>query len=228
MATRSRPGRNRSGFGDFTGGTISRFALVEANSQEDALEMLARQAAPDTMNPKVRNTAIKIVRSCDARDDICELTAIFEAVKNGDSQVKGLADGLKYMSDNFFTDTFIAPSDLLDECEDGACAGDCDDHAGLCFALAGALGFRVGLRAWGPKGSKGFQHVYAVALVPKEEEDEPYEFGLDTSADAGESSAGWQPPEGHVLTAWMEPGDVPSNGTVSGRSTKLSDYRHRR
>ena len=212
MPSSRHSGRSKARFGDLSGSAgVSRFAIVEAGDQAEALAYLAQQTAPDTMSPRVRNAAVKIIRNCDARDDICELTAIFEAVKNGDPQVAGLEDGMKYLSDNFFIDTFTSPDSALAECEDGACAGDCDDHAALCFALAGSLGFRVGLRAWGPKGSKGYQHVYCIALVPKEDEDEPYEFGLDTSADAGDSEAGWQPPEGNVLTAWMEPGDIDSD-----------------
>jgi hypothetical protein len=180
------------------------FALLDVRTQEDALVLLAQLTAEDTFDPKIRSAAIKMVRRCAARDDICELTALFEAVKYGDAQVRGLENGLKYMSDNFYVDGFVSPAQMLRECENGACGEDCDSHAALMAALAGNLGYRVGIRAWG-HGEDGYEHVYAVALIPKDEPDlsKCYEFGLDTSADVGDSHAGWQPQEGHVATAWI-------------------------
>lgn len=212
MPSASARKAQRHGFGD-AAPQMRPFAVLDVDSQQEALLYLAEAAAPDSMDPRVRRAAVKIVRKCKSRDDLCELKALFNAVKYGDPEVDGLEDGLKYMSDHFFVDTFTKPGDVLAECEDGNCAGDCDDHAALVFVLGAALGFRMGLRAWGPKGSHGYQHVYAIALIPKEDETNPTEYGLDTSADAGdEDEAGWQPPAGNVITAWMEAGDIPSNG----------------
>jgi hypothetical protein len=181
------------------------FALLDISTQEQALVQLAKLTAEDTFDPIVRRAAIKIVRKCKARDDVCELSALFEAVKHGDKQIPGLENGVKYMSDNFWVDGFVSPAQMLRDCEAGACAEDCDSQGALMAALAGSLGFRVGVRAWGPSGESGFAHIYAVAIVPKDEPDlsKCYEFGLDTSADVGDSHAGWQPDEGNVATAWI-------------------------
>lgn len=76
---------------------------------------------------------------------------------------------------------------------------NCDDHGALIVALAGSLGFKVGLRVWGPTPAE-FVHVFAVACVPKRDPREV--IGLDTTVD--ESSVGWMPPSGSVMTAWLE------------------------
>jgi hypothetical protein len=191
------------------GGKTGHFTVTSVKTQEDALLAMAEMTLEDTANPIVRNAAIAIVEECEARHDECELAAIFEAVKHGTDKVKGLSRGLKYVSDPRHRDFYVAPHRLLQLCASGSCGGDCDDHAMLCAALAGALGFRVGLRAWGEKKERGYSHVYAVALLPKDGEagEKSKVFGLDTSADVGDSTPGWEPPEGRVLTAWLEEED---------------------
>lgn len=78
---------------------------------------------------------------------------------------------------------------------------NCDGHAGLIVALAGSLGWRMGLRAYGPKSAKGYSHVYPVAAFPKLP---PFNrvVGMDTTV--GSAVVGWEPPKGNVLTAWLE------------------------
>jgi hypothetical protein len=60
----------------------------------------------------------------------------------------------------------------------------------------------VGLRAWGPRNSQDYEHVYAVAMLPKHGGPSSRVVGLDTTVD--ESSVGWEPPNGRVLTAWLD------------------------
>jgi len=180
---------------------------LDVKDQEEALKVLASLVEEDSGDPQIRQAAIRIVDSCDARDDVCELSEIFNAVKSGSKKVSWLRDGLKYMSDPRAKDWFPSPSRLMKMCQDGACAEDCDGHAVLVAALAASLGFRVGLRAYAkpgrPKGN--YEHIYAVAMLPKVDDgSKPEVFALDTSADAGVSYAGWEPPRGQVLTAWME------------------------
>lgn len=187
-------------------GQVGRFTTTSVKTQEEALVAMATLALEDTANPIVRNAAIAIVADCEARNDECELAAIFNAVKYGTDKVKGLARGVKYVSDPRHRDYYVSAARMLQLCATGVCGGDCDDQAVLCAALAGSLGFRVGLRAWGEKGSKSYSHVYAVAALPKDEDgDEVY--GLDTSADVGDSHPGWEPPAGRVMTAWLEEED---------------------
>lgn len=176
-----------------------RLSVFGVATQREALEQLAELAQRSTVHPLVRETAIRITSECDARDDSCELQAIFEAVKHGNPNIPALKNGVRYVADPRWADHFTAPYRLLQQCASGACAGDCDDHAGLIVALAGSLGFKVGLRVWGPKPDN-YVHVYAVAGVPKRD---PHEvLGLDTTVP--DSSVGWEPPDGHILTAWLE------------------------
>lgn len=176
-----------------------RLSVFGVATQREALEQLAELAQRSTVHPLVRDTAIRLTSECQARDDECELQAIFEAVKHGDSRVAALKNGVRYVADPRWADHFTAPYRLLKQCATGACAGDCDDHAALITALAGSLGFKVGLRVWGPKADN-YVHVYAVAGLPKR--DPQHVVGLDTTVDS--STVGWEPPDGSVLTAWLE------------------------
>jgi hypothetical protein len=203
------------------------FAKADVPSQRDALKALAEQTLKSVEDPVVRRTALQIVQGCPSRDDLCELQAIFDAVKYGDPRVDVLRGGFKYVADPRSRDTFVSPRRNLDWCQNfGACGGDCDDHAALVAALAGAVGFKTGLRAWGPPG-KAFAHVYAVAMIPKREPATMYgsarigrvglsafraaearkpkkgwkSYGLDTTVK--QSFVGWEPPPGNVMTAWL-------------------------
>lgn len=170
-------------------------------TQKEALRQLAELAQRATAHPLIRNTALKIIRNCPSRDDWCELEALFKAVKHGDSGVKPLRKGVKYVADPRWSDYFVDPVDQLQSCMKDACGFDCDDHTSLMAALAGSIGWRMGLRAWGPLGSNELVHVYAVAAFPKRP---PFEraVGLDTTVP--ESYVGWEPPKGNILTAWLE------------------------
>lgn len=89
---------------------------------------------------------------------------------------------------------------------------NCDDHSALVCALAGSVGWKVGLRAYGPKNSGGFIHVYPVVAYPKRgrpvvrdgERGIEYDavYGMDTTVD--EAHVGWEPPSGNVLTCWLD------------------------
>jgi hypothetical protein len=176
-----------------------RLSQLNVGSQRTVLRHLAELTMKSIVHPTVRHAAMQITGSVDARDDMGELQAIFDAVKSGDSRVEGLENGFRYVADPRATDYFTAPYRSLEACTRGACAGDCDDHAALVAALAGALGFKVGLRAWGRMG-QDFEHVYAVAAVSKRAPKKV--IAMDTTVP--EFSLGDEPPPGRVLTAWLE------------------------
>lgn len=188
-----------------------RLSLVEVETQRDALERLARLALNDSIKPALTIAAKQIVQNCPSRSqteasdreqiDLCELEAIYDAVKNGTNAVPGLENGVRYVSDSRWWDHFVAPSRLLQMCRDGACAEDCDGHAALIAALASAIGFKAGLRAWGPKGGRDYTHVYAVTYFPKQGPFKGY-IALDTTV--YQASVGWEPPQaGRVCTVWL-------------------------
>lgn len=178
-----------------------RVSVLDADDQKAALRMLAELTQRSILHPNLLTAARRITNDVEARDDYAELEAIYRAVKSGTPGVPGMGRGLRYVSDPRQADAFMGPARILRQCRNGACSGDCDEAAALCAALAGAIGFKTGLRAWGPKGCNGdYVHVYALAGYPKH--DPTREVALDTTVP--EAEVGWEPPNGEVLSAWLE------------------------
>ncbi len=177
------------------------FSLKDVGDQRKALAALAQMTRRATLRPEIVTTARRIVNGCPSRDDDCELAAIYEAVKNGTTKVRSLKNGFRYVLDPLAADWFQAPSRTLQSCLSGACGGDCDEHSSLVAALCGALGYHVGLRAYGPPGRRDYTHVYACVAYPKTKPpSDPREWlGMDTTVP--EASVGWDPPRGRYLTA---------------------------
>lgn len=172
------------------------------------MRLLADLAQEKSVDPLVRNTAVRIVTPVlvagahrSPTTDMRELEAIFEAVKYGNKDIQPFVSGLRYVADSRFADYFESPVDIINNCIRGACASDCDGHAGLIAAMLASIGWKVGLRAYGTPGSGGFSHVYPVVAFPKKPPVREV-LGLDTTVP--ESSVGWEPPKGNVLTAWLE------------------------
>ena len=185
------------------------FSFIDVRDQAAALREMARLIAEGVSDPKTAHAVIRAARAitaeCEGKDELCEVEAIYEAVKHGTSRVRGLEKGLRYVSDPRTFDYFAGPAATLKECEAGACAGDCDDATILVAALLLALGFKAGVRAWGPReGVKRFDHVYPVVALPKHG---PWEkgytgHGMDTTIVDG--YPGWEPRKGAILTYWIE------------------------
>jgi hypothetical protein len=176
-----------------------RLSVFEAADQFEALNALAELANRSSIHPTIRAAALTLTNNCPARADECELSAIFNAVKSGDSRIKGLEKGLRYVSDPRWADYFSAPQRTLQLCRRGACGADCDDHASLICSLGAALGHNMGLRVWGKE--KGvFSHVYAVARVPKRAPRRT--IGMDSTVPY--SFLGWEPEYGYSHTQWLE------------------------
>jgi len=182
-----------------------RLSVFSYETQRQALEILGKLAQKDAVHPKVREAALAIVSECKSRDDECELTAIYEAVKHGTPLLEGLSRGVRYVADPREMDHFTAPNRILEQCTRGICSEDCDGHGGLIAALVTSIGFRAGLRAWGPASKDGYTHVYAVVGVPKRRPSRV--VALDTTVD--EAYVGWEPPmrgfgdTPNILTAWL-------------------------
>lgn len=183
------------------------FSLADVRTQSAALRKIVEMIQAGSIDPVVRRTALRITADCAARDDMCELQAIFDAVKHGTDKVPALRNGFKYVNDPQYADFYVAAKRSLTECARGACGGDCDDHTILVASLAASLGFVVGARAWGPpKAPKGtYAHVYPIVRIPKHG---PWPksytgHGMDTTVE--DSTIGWEPPSSpNVLTAWIE------------------------
>lgn len=183
---------------------------IDAGTQRAALRKLADMTAKSIIEWRVRQAAIAITQQCrppkgeapGAQVALCELQAIFAAVRDGTQWVKGLEYGVRYVPDPIIRDYFVSPSRLLESCEQGACGEDCDSQAALVAALTGAVGFTSGLVAWGKKEKTHYQHVFPVVLFPKRPEHGQQRIvALDTTNP--KAGVGWKPPHGRVLTAWI-------------------------
>jgi hypothetical protein len=182
----------------------ARVRLEDVTSQRDALEKIARLIRSGSIDPRIQQAAKALTRSCDARDDLCELQAIYDAVKEGSSAVSWLRDGMRYVADSYSFDVFNTVNSIIRQCSTGACAGDCDDQTILVGSLAAALGFKTGARAWG-KGTAGdYQHVYPVACVPKAGPWPRNYFGTALDTTVPRFNVGDEPEGGHIMTAWIE------------------------
>lgn len=176
-----------------------RIRFADVDNQRQALQLLAQQTERSITDYEVSRAARAITADCPSRDDECELQAIFDAVKTGTSKVSWLRKGVRYVLDSRTVDQFFAPKRLIQMCKTGACAADCDDHAALICALAGSLGFKVGLYAWGPKNADDYEHVLAVAQIPKS--NPQYVVAMDTTVES--ATLGWKPPPGKYLLVWL-------------------------
>lgn len=168
--------------------------------------MLADMTARSCVRPEVHRAARLLTMGCDARNDVCEIESIFNAVKEGDPRVKGLERGVRYVNDPLVRDYFLAPHKLLEACEAGACAEDCDSQAALLAGLLASIGFEVGLRAWGKPNERYYQHVYCVVVTPKSGKGKRRTVSLDSTVPT--AYVGWAPPKGRVLTAWIHRNDL--------------------
>ena len=176
-------------------------AHFEIENQRQALVILADTCMKSVSTEIIWRTARQIVAQCPAKNDLCEIKAVFDAIKTGTPLVPCLRRGVRYCQENPAEDQFVAPHRLLAECENGACTGDCDCTAGLVAALLSSLGFTVGLRAWGRPGAD-LDHVYAVVKVPKGDDRRVARvLALDTTVES--SYVGWEPATGYTVTAWL-------------------------
>lgn len=201
------------GFGDSNRPPSQRgFRLLEVADQRTALRTLRDMTQPFTADPVVNEIALLATGVCESRQDLCELNAIFDLVKNGRPDIPGFERGLKYVADPNWADTFRTPRRIIENLQAGINGGDCDDHAALICALGGSIGFTMGFLGYGPPGSEELTHVLAVAKIPKRLDGEIQLVGLDTTV--SEATLGWLPPYIHkpnaqglrakTLLAWLQ------------------------
>ena len=177
---------------------------------------MADMVQKGSIDPLVRTVTIQVIRAagCGDRDDDCELNAVYDAVKHGSPSVPALANGFLYVNDPRYADYFTAAPDSLKACLKGACGGDCDDASILIGSMLASVGWRVGMRGWGPPDGEGMIHVYPVVAYPKRGNPEAanglsgvpmYSRAVALDVTVHEAYVGWEPPETpNTLSAWIE------------------------
>jgi hypothetical protein len=102
-------------------------------------------------DPQMRQIGLAVTEVCNARDDMCELAAIYDFVKSN----------TRYTGDITFKDTFMSAYRTLQYGGE-----DCDGHAVLNAVLAMENGFQTRFRITSNTGAS-WDHIYCVAGVPK-------------------------------------------------------------
>lgn len=102
-------------------------------------------------DPMMRQIGLLVTRACPARNDMCELQAIYDFIVRN----------CRYTGDITFKDTFQSGLRTL---QFGG--GDCDDHSGLGAVLCMENGFQCKWRITSNTGAT-WDHIYLMAGVPK-------------------------------------------------------------
>ncbi|KKN61357.1 hypothetical protein LCGC14_0522890 [marine sediment metagenome] len=124
------------------------------------VELLQGLVASSNKDPLVRKKALAVTHTCPARDDACELSAIFEHNSDpenvrytGDIGAHVLVPG----GEPEAVDTFQTAKRTLE-----FRGGDCDDHAVLNATMASQNGFDTKFRITSNTGAT-WDHIYAMA-----------------------------------------------------------------
>lgn len=102
-------------------------------------------------DPRMRQIGLEVTSGCPARNDMCELAAIFEFVKRN----------VRYTSDITDKDTFSTAWRTLQYGGE-----DCDGHSVLNAVLAMENGFQTKFRITSNTGAS-WDHIFCLAGVPK-------------------------------------------------------------
>lgn len=103
------------------------------------------------MDPRLRQIGLAVVEKCKARDDLCELEAIYTFVKTN----------IRYTGDITNKDTFATAWRTLQYGGE-----DCDGHSVLNAVLAMENGFQTRFRITSNTGET-WDHIFCLAGVPK-------------------------------------------------------------
>jgi hypothetical protein len=109
-------------------------------------------------DPSFRQRAAAIVAGQPQRDQMAEIGAVFEWVR----------DHVRYLRDPWAPqglELFTAPALLLADADRGIAAGDCDDHVILASALLETIGYRTRYRIGGMPPDH-FRHIWLEVQAP--------------------------------------------------------------
>lgn len=119
------------------------------------IEEIKRIIVQGSRNPDVRLKAVELVQDCPSKDRRCEITKIFDFVKQK----------LHFISDTLDIETLIKPHRSLKLIEDGISGGDCDDHVILLGSMLRSIGIPIKLVLGSTGYIRGWHHIYLQAEV---------------------------------------------------------------
>jgi len=115
------------------------------------LAFIRKELSQSLRDPRMRAIGLEVTSACPARDDLCELQAIFEFVKRN----------IRYTGDITDKDTFQTAWRTMQ-----MGGGDCDDMSVLNAVLAMENGFQTKFRITSNTGAS-WDHIFCLAGVPK-------------------------------------------------------------
>jgi hypothetical protein len=130
--------------------------LIQLGSGLRSVDRFVRELQRFKASPRelwaVRRAATDLVHEVPPNDDLGEVRALWEFVR----------DGVRYVRDVRNVDTLQAPRVTLDVLQ-----GDCDDKSLLLASLLETIGYatRFAVAATDPRSS--YNHVYVEAFVPR-------------------------------------------------------------
>jgi predicted transglutaminase-like cysteine proteinase len=136
-----------------------RVELHQVRTLDDRLRRIKRNVRRGRVDPRVITwTRAALTKKCGKnwcvpeKDTMAEVRALYDAMRSD----------VRYTSDIFGIDTYANPKHTL-----ATKAGDCDDFSSLACASLHAVGIPCKLRVIRTKGAKDWDHIYAMAGIPK-------------------------------------------------------------
>lgn len=135
------------------------------------VSILQKLTEDGVKDPEMRKLALQVTRQCPARDDRCEIRAIYNAVKQ---RVRYTGDVAPIQHSNGDVEGVDYFQSAKRTWEIGG--GDCDDQAVLNATLLSLNGIPARFRITAPRGSGGFvsgddgggwSHIYTLAGTPR-------------------------------------------------------------
>lgn len=129
---------------------------------EERIGSIQKLIEKSVMDPDMRSLYAQITAKCPERDDMCELKAIYKAVKK---KVRYTGDVAPIKMSNGDVEGIDLYQSAKRTWQIGA--GDCDDQAILISTLVALGGITPRLRVTAADKAGDWEHIYPVALIPR-------------------------------------------------------------
>lgn len=149
---------------------------------------MAKIAKRYQVDPLIRQTSARIVRSCPPKDDLCEVGTLQNWVRSN----------IRYTGDVLDVETVQTPDYTLTEGY-----GDCDDQSVLLATLLMSIGHPAAFCAVGIAGGP-FSHVLPVAILRQHTQVlyVPCETTISKDENGTPVGPGWFPPDVSCMKLW--------------------------
>ena len=172
------------------GGRVTRLRRVK--SLDERVKHIRQRARRDSLHPDVIVwTRRALSQKCGPnwcvpeKDTLAEVRALYDAIRAN----------VRYTSDVRGVDTYMRPRHTL-----AARAGDCDDYSSLACAALLSVGIPCKLKVIRTRGNSTWNHIYALAGVPKHAPTRWIPFDASVP-----KQAGWEAPKQMIVAERVFP-----------------------